>query len=94
MVIDVILDRQYFEERRNQGVTHFRGLNGEIIENRYNPSEFYSRVREYGEIAFGITAAMDYGTEEDVRRELCAYVHDQGYPENICEYIRSRTWLS
>ena len=81
MVIDVILDRKYFEELREQGVTQFRGLNGEVIENRYDPSEFYCNVREYGEIAFGITAAIDYGTEEDVQRECALTLTTKDIPK-------------
>ena len=40
-----------------------------------------------------ITIAMDYGTEEDVRKALCRYIDDNEYNEKIKDYINSRAWL-
>ena len=78
MVIDLILDRK-------DGVP-------------YNPHKFYRECMEYSSIfsgvADGITRAMDFGDESDVRRELCNYVVGNGYNPSICEYINSREWLN
>lgn len=42
----------------------------------------------YG-IADGITRAMDGGTEEEVKAELCNYILKNGYNTEICEFIQS-----
>ena len=60
---------------------------------KYRPEVFYRRVYMYGEIGFGISSAMDGGTENDVKRELCNYVVENGYDEKICEYINKEKWL-
>lgn len=77
MIIDLILDRK----------------DGDA----YSPREFYEAVQEYGDvfgsIAWNITLAMDGGTEDDVKSELCGYVLEQGYNPQICEYINSVNWL-
>ena len=77
MIIDCILDRR---EDEAYGVP-------------YVPSKFYRDVFRYGRIGDGITEAMDYGEEEDVRRELCRYIMTNEYNPEICEYVNSRTWL-
>ena len=59
----------------------------------YEPARFYYGVMNYGEVGFGITAAMDGGTEEDVKRELCKYIKDNEYNMELCEYINSVNWL-
>lgn len=78
MIIDLILDRR----------------DGEA----YDPKEFYMEVMEYSEtwpdIAFPIASAMDSGTEQDVKNELCGYVLECGYNPEICEYINSVNWLN
>ena len=51
-------------------------------------------VMRYGEIGHGITAAMDYGEEEDVRRELCKYILDNDYNPEICAWVNAQSWLS
>lgn len=82
MIIDLILDRELGEKH------------GE----RYNPHKFYRECMEYNSIfsgiADGITRAMDFGEETDVRRELCNYVTGNGYSPSICDYINSREWLN
>lgn len=40
-----------------------------------------------------ITAAMDYGTEEEVKKALCEYITECEYNHEICDYINSREWL-
>ena len=60
----------------------------------YNPHSFYRSVLRYGDIGEDITRAMDYGTEEDVRRELCEYIHANEYNPAICDYINGRRWLT
>lgn len=77
MIIDLILDRK-------DGC-------------KYNAREFYFEIMEYAstfpELANPITQAMDSGTEQDVKNELCKYVLDCGYNPKICDYINSVKWL-
>lgn len=77
MIIDLILDRK----------------DGAF----YNPHDFYMGVASYGELtpvhSERITRAMDSGEEEDVRRELMNYIHQNGYNENLKDYIESVKWL-
>lgn len=78
VIIDCILDRR----------------DGEAYGVEYSPHDFYVSVMRYGEIGHGITAAMDYGEEEDVRRELCKYIIDNDYNPEICEWVNAQNWLS
>ena len=78
MIIDCILDRQ----------------DGESAGKPYSAHDFYMGIMRYGKISHGITAAMDYGTEEDVRRALCEYILTNDYNPEICQYVNSRAWLS
>ena len=78
MIVDLILDRKDGEEY------------GEL----YNPYEFYRNCMGYGPIGHGITRAMDFGTERDVKRELCEYITANEYNPAICDYINSREWLN
>lgn len=107
MIIDLILDRKGNEQLIALGRTHMvlGGIvetlyagdeikNGNtIIPLKYMPERFYQQVMDYGEVGFGITAAMDGGTEEDVKRELCKYIKDNEYNMELCEYINSVNWL-
>lgn len=78
MIIDKILDRYDGEPE------------GEV----YRPEDFYRDMVLYGGSGEDIARAMDFGTEEDVRRELCKYIVGNDYNPEICEYINSRCWLS
>lgn len=79
MIIDLILDRKDGEQ--------------------YNARKAYDYIREeeasFNLIAMGIdiTGAMDHGTEEDVKQQLCKYVTAGDYSADICEYINSVSWL-
>lgn len=77
MIIDLILDRK----------------DGAF----YNPHDFYMEVASYGYLtpvhSERITRAMDSGEEEDVRRELMNYIHQNGYNEELKDYIESVRWL-
>ena len=77
MIIDLILDRKAGDN--------------------YQPDHFYRECMEYSSIFDGIGAdiceAMDYGTEDDVRKALCAYVTSNDYNPAICDYINSVSWL-
>lgn len=42
---------------------------------------------------YPISRALDGGTEEDVKRELCLYIDDNGYNPAIKDYINSIQWL-
>lgn len=63
---------------------------------RYVAKDFYFDVTRYCK-HFGccipVFQALDGGTEEDIKRELCRYVVEQGYNPEICEYINSVLWL-
>lgn len=107
MIIDLILDRKDNEQLIAKGHTHYILIGiaktlheGEFIEEgcthiplAYNPLRFYQRVRDYGEIGWDILRAMDGGTEEDVKRELCKYIKDNEYNMELCEYINRVNWL-
>lgn len=58
-----------------------------------SPHDFYFDVQHYGRIGYGIARAMDGGTEEDVKRELCEYIDKNEYNETIKDYINSVSWL-
>lgn len=77
MIIDLILDRKDGKP--------------------YDPAAFYRDVAGYGgtwpDIADPITAAMDYGTDADVKRALCEYVRAGEYSAKICDYVQRVTWL-
>lgn len=79
MIIDMILDRKGWEE---EGVMDY-----------YNPRQFYHHMMEYGGSGFNIACAMDYGEEEDVKRELCKYIDNNNYNPQIKEYVNSVEWL-
>lgn len=60
----------------------------------YDPKEFYDRVMEYEEgTDYPISTALDGGEEEDIRRELCAYIDDGNYNPKIKDFINSVKWL-
>lgn len=93
MIIDLILDRKDDEVSIEAGFTHAAMPNGELVPLAYDARKFYREVMQYGEIGHGITAAMDYGEEEDVRRELCKYIIANEYNPEICAYVNARNWL-
>lgn len=60
----------------------------------YDPKEFYDMVMEYEEgTDYPISTALDGGEEEDIRRELCAYIDDGNYNPKIKDFINSVKWL-
>jgi len=86
MIIDVILDR------KDDSMDKI--IDGDLIQvSEYTPKWFYNQIIGYGEIGFGITNALDGGTEYDVKRELCRYILDGDYNLDICDYINSQKWL-
>ena len=60
----------------------------------YNHYDFYIACMGYGRIADDITRAMDCGTEEDVKKALCAYIEKNEYNPLICDYIQKLNWLN
>ena len=58
----------------------------------YNPKEFYLDMLAYGGYGIDISAAMDYGTEEDVKNVLCEYI-DGEYNPLIKDFINKANWL-
>ena len=93
MIIDLILDRKEDDSIIAQGYTHRRMYNGDIVKIEYNAAAFYRAVLQYGPIGDYIAAAMDNGTECDVKKELCVYVLNNEYNPAICDYINSVNWL-
>ena len=83
MIVDLILDRKDYEEWAQ--------------EDAYNAKDFYNECMRYSAAFNGafdyISEAMDYGTEEDVRKALCRYIDENEYNEDIKKYINSRDWL-
>ena len=82
MIIDKILDRR----------------DNEKIGIPYNPGKFYREILDHiggcgSEHAEKIAGAMDYGTEDDVKRALVEYVETNGYAKKVSRYIKSRNWL-
>lgn len=59
----------------------------------YSAAAFYRRVWEYGSVGEDIRQALDYGTEEDVKRALCGYIDGNEYNPEIKDYINSVDWL-
>ena len=84
MIIDLILDRQHDDAMGRK--------------NAYSPAQFYRDCMEYSAvfdgIGDGITRAMDFGTEDDVRKALCEYITLNGYDVRLYDYIKSRKWIS
>ena len=83
MIIDLILDRK-------------DDIEGGYIDT-YNAHDFYMECMGYNSIFYGIadgiTRAMDGGTEEEVKAELCNYILRGGYNPEICEFINGVEWL-
>lgn len=82
MIIDMILDRKEFEE---DGVMDY-----------YDPKRFYDMMMAYGEdggSGWDIARAMDFGSENDVRKELCKYIDNNNYNPQIKDYINSVEWI-
>lgn len=95
MIVDVILDRKEHEALLASGYTHRQYPNGELKSNLYDPHEFYMYIMQYGgEWAEQITRAMDSGSEQDVKDALCAYITGCDYNPDICDFVRSRNWLT
>ena len=82
MIIDLILDRKDILE-----------LEIDI----YNAHDFYIECMEYNNIFEGIAdeiiKSMDYGTEEEVKKALCNYIINNGYNDEICNFINSVKWI-
>jgi len=38
--------------------------------------------------------AIDNGENEDIQRELCNYIDDNGYPQEIKGFINKTDWLT
>jgi len=99
MIIDAILDRKYADEVRAQGYTHWKTCDGKIEEIKYDPQKIYTYIFGFvggcaGDAAEAITREMDGGTEESVKQALCKYILDHDYNPDLCEYIKSRAWLT
>lgn len=82
MIIDLILDRKDNEKATGRDT--------------YNAGDFYREVMEYEsifEMPRDISRAMDYGTEDDVKRALCNYIDREEYNPEIKNYINRKFWI-
>jgi len=62
----------------------------------YDPQLFADEVRDYAEVFPDLSPIIEaIGTqcEQRVKHELCAYVLENDYAPEICDYINSVTWL-
>lgn len=62
----------------------------------YDARKFYNYVSESESFFFSdwpISRAMDGGTNEDVQRELCAYIDANGYNPEIKLFINKFNWI-
>ena len=63
--------------------------------NEYNPKAMYNYCMGYDYASYqNVTRALDAGSEEDVKRALCAYIVDNGYNLEILSFIMSLNWLT
>ena len=79
MIIDLILDREGWEQDGYPGT--------------YNAKQFYDDCMEYGGSGWYIARAMDFGTEEQVKEQLCKYIDGNHYNPEIKDYINSVNWI-
>lgn len=79
MIIDLILDRKDYIEIDKVDT--------------YDAKQFYNNVMAYGEVGYGITRALDCGSEQDVKRELYRYLVNNDYNLEIKKFIDSVQWL-
>ena len=81
MIIDIILDRK----------------EGEHTGEKYDPRAFYRAILGWIDLnpkpAGEITAAMDYGTNKDVRAALCRYIDAGDYNPALKDWINAREWV-
>lgn len=54
-------------------------------------ADLYDQATSFGFVE--LARAIDSGTEEDVKRELKNYIDEQGYNEEIKDYIDSVDWV-
>ena len=77
MIIDLILDRRASSEE-------------------YDAREFAAEVMEYCESFEAwpyLRRALLRNSETGVKTGLCRYIHEEGYPAKICDYVNSVNWL-
>ena len=60
---------------------------------KYSARDFYWDCLHYGRVGDGISRAMDYGEELDVKAAICKYIIDNEYNPDICGYVWSVEWL-
>lgn len=59
----------------------------------YNAKDFYNEMLAYGGYGTNISRAMDFGSEDDVRKALCDYIDFNQYNRKIKEFINKANWL-
>lgn len=101
MIIDWILDRRDLEEQlksRGKKLSSYVEWYNDLSEQDknfaakpYNAHDFYIYALKRG--YRDVTLAMDYGTEEAVKKVLCEYVTEGRYSPQICDYINSVKWV-
>ena len=43
---------------------------------------------------FDLARALDSGSDDDIRRELCRYIDDGGYRQDVKKYVNSVDWIA
>ena len=41
-----------------------------------------------------LARALDSGSDDDIRRELCRYIDDGGYRQDVKKYVNSVDWIA
>lgn len=41
-----------------------------------------------------LACALDSGSDDDIRRELCRYIDDGGYLQDLKKYVNSVDWIA
>lgn len=62
----------------------------------YDSKEFYDYVTEESSVfdfCSNIARALDSGTEQDIKEQLCNYIEQENYNPEIKNYVNSVSWL-
>ena len=80
MVIDIIIDRRDAIQDCGEDDWYYD-----------KAKELYNAAEESGFVE--LRDSLDYGTEEEVKQDLCKYIDDQGYRPSLKDFVNSVDWL-
>ena len=71
----------------------------DAAEGSYDARDFYNYAMEHESIfdpsdEYPISTALDSGSNDDVRRELCRYIDNNDYNKNIKRFVNKFNWIS